>query len=51
LYVYINKEVGDYPEDLYKSKQWNNIVTSVRNYLENIEDFSVEKWEKKQDDL
>ena len=48
LYVYINKEVGDYPQDLYKSKQWDNIVTSVRNYLKHIEGFSIEKWEKKQ---
>ena len=48
LYVYIHKEVGNYLPDLYKSKQWNNIVTSVRNYLYHIEGFSIEKWEKEQ---
>ena len=48
LYVYIQKEVGNYPPDLYKSKQWNNVVTSVRNYLIHIEDFSIEKWEREQ---
>jgi hypothetical protein len=48
LYVYIHKEVDDYPADLYKSKQWNNVVTSVRNYLIHIEGFPIERWEKKQ---
>ena len=48
LYVYIHKEVDRYPVDLYESKQWNNIVTSVRNYLIHLEGFSIERWEKKQ---
>ena len=48
LYVFIEKEVGDYPADLYKSKQWNNIVTYIGNYLQHIEGFSIERWEKKE---
>ena len=48
LYVYIQKQVGNYPEELYGSKQWQNIVTAVRNYLIHIERFSIDKWEKKQ---
>ena len=48
LYVHIQKQVGDYPDDLYGSKQWQNIVTAVRNYLTHIEDFSIGKWESQQ---
>jgi hypothetical protein len=48
LYVYIQKQVGNYPDDLYGSQQWHNITTAVRNYLIHIEGVSIDKWESQQ---
>ena len=47
LYVYCMKQLDPHPDDLYNSKQWKNIVTSVRNYLIHVEKYSIEDWEDK----
>lgn len=47
LYIYCMKQIDPSPDDLYNSEQWNNIVTSVRNYLIHIEKYSIEDWENK----